>query len=133
MRYCGQEDVVVGSAIGNRTREAVERMLGFLVNMVVIRTRLHGDPTFLEVLQQVREVCLGAYAHQELPFEKVVEELGSERRQGRAPLVQVAFRVRHAHGETAELHGLRIEAVHHENETGRFDLTLWVSDEVEQM
>ncbi|MCI0354403.1 MAG: condensation domain-containing protein, partial [Acidobacteria bacterium] len=134
MRYTGQEDVVVGSAIANRTRAAVEEMLGFLVNMVALRTRLPGDPTFLEVLRQVREVCVGAYAHQEMPFEKVVEELGGERHPGHAPLVQVAFGVRHLQGAAAaELPGLRIEGIRNQSETGRFDLTVWVAEGAAQL
>ena len=134
MRYTGQDDVVVGSAIASRTRVAVEEMIGFLVNMVVLRTRLPGDPTFLEVLRQVREVCIGAYAHQEVPFEKVVEELGGERHPGHSPLVQVAFGVRHRRREeVAELPGLRIEGIRNESETGRFDLTVWVAEGGEQL
>ncbi len=134
MRYSGQEDVVVGSAIANRTREAAQEMIGFLVNMVAMRTRLQGDPTFIEVLRQVRETALGAYAHQEVPFEKIVEELGGERQQGHPPVFQVAFGVRHARRDTgAELSGLSIEAIPHETQTGRFDLTLWVAEGGEQL
>jgi non-ribosomal peptide synthetase component F len=92
-----------------------------------MRTRLEGDPTFLEMLRRQREVCLGAFAHQDVPFEKIVEEMGGERQQSHPPVFQVAFGVRHApRGAAQELRGLSIEGIHHGAETGRFDLTLWV-------
>jgi len=90
-RYTGQEDLVVGTPIANRNRAEIEGLIGFFANTLVLRTHLAGNPSFQEVLGQVREVTLGAYAHQDLPFEKLVEELQPERNLAYNPLFQVMF------------------------------------------
>src|SRR5262249_48071171 len=95
-RYSGQEDIVVGSPIANRTRVETEALIGFFANTLVLRTKVEASLSFLELLGRVREVCLGAYAHQDLPFEQLVEHLQPERDLSRQPLFQVALVLQNA-------------------------------------
>ncbi len=90
-RWTGRTDIVLGTPIANRNRAEIEPLIGFFVNTLVLRTDLSGDPTFRELLQRVREVTLEAYAHQDLPFEKLVEELQPERDPAHTPVIQVLF------------------------------------------
>jgi non-ribosomal peptide synthetase component F len=127
-RYCGQEDIVVGSPIANRTRTELECLIGFFANTLVLRSNLAGNPTFKELLSRVREVCLGAYAHQDLPFEKVVQELQPERDPSRNPLFQVLFVLQNATLPFIGVPGLRIEPVERENTLSQFDLSLFLRE-----
>ena len=90
-RYCGQEDIVVGTPVANRNHPELESVVGFFANTLALRTDLSGDPTVRTLLERVRETCLGAYSHQDMPFEKLVEELHPQRVPGQNPLFQVSF------------------------------------------
>nr|WP_255217199.1 non-ribosomal peptide synthetase [Myxococcus sp. AM010] len=124
-RYSGQDDVSVGSPIAGRTRAETEGLIGFFVNTLVLRTRLDGSPSFRELLARVREVTLGAYAHQDVPFEKLVEALRPERSLSHSPLFQVMLTfdsTPDAGGDAQTGTGMKHVAVEHR--VSRFDLSL---------
>jgi amino acid adenylation domain-containing protein len=123
-RYTGQEDVVVGTPVANRASEEVEGMIGFFVNTLALRTEMSGDPTFRELLRRVREVALGAYAHQDAPFEKLVEELQPERNLNGAPLFNVMFALQNAPSGVLRLPELTLSPIQVEARTAKFDLSL---------
>jgi amino acid adenylation domain-containing protein len=125
-RYTGQEDIAIGSPIANRHRRELEGLIGFLVNSLVLRTNLADDPPFCELLDRVRDVTLAAYAHQDLPFEKLVEELQPVRSLGQNPLFQVVFALQNTPMEQLTLPGLVLSPVELETKTARFDLELYV-------
>jgi amino acid adenylation domain-containing protein len=124
-RLTGEDDLLVGSPIANRNRAETEDLIGFFVNTLVLRTDLSGDPTFAELLGRVRSGALGAYAHQDVPFERLVEELAPERDLSRTPLFQVVFGLHNAPMPRMELApgvGLTLEEPH--TRTAKFDLSL---------
>ncbi|HWS86509.1 MAG TPA: amino acid adenylation domain-containing protein [Pyrinomonadaceae bacterium] len=127
-RYAGQSDVVVGTPIANRHRAETEGLIGLFLNTLVLRTDLSGDPTFREVLGRVRETALGAYAHQDVPFEMLVEDLRPGRDMSRHPLFDVMFIVQREGGERLKLRGLEMEPLGVRGETARFDLTSHVRE-----
>ncbi len=127
-RYTAQENVVVGSPVANRSRVEVEPLIGFFVNTLVLHTDLSGNPTFRDILARVREVALGAYAHQELPFEKLVEELQPERNLHINPLFQVMFILQDGTNRTLSLPGLTTDILPRKIGTEQFDLTLSIHE-----
>ncbi len=127
-RYSGQEDIVVGAPIAGRSQSETENLIGFFVNTLVLRSDLSGDPAFAELLARVREMCLGAYAHQDVPFEKLVEELQPERNLSYTPLFQVMFVLQKVPQLELDSGGLHLSAFSVENQTAKFDLTLSLLD-----
>ena len=122
--YSGQDDILVGTNSAGRDRTETEGLIGFFVNMLAIRTRLASGATFRELLGQVRSTTLGAYAHQDLPFETLVEELKPERELSRTPLFQVVFTLQNAPSEALSLPGLKLSSLPVEKETAKYDLVL---------
>ncbi|MHC5747769.1 MAG: non-ribosomal peptide synthetase [Nostoc sp.] len=123
-RYTSQEDILVGSPIANRNRMETELLIGFFVNTLVLRTDLSGNPTFREFLRRVRQVTWDAYDHQDLPFEKLVEELQLERDLSYSPLFQVKFMLENAPKVDLKLPGLTLSFMSGENSTAKLDLSL---------
>lgn len=123
-RYSGQEDILVGSAIAGRNRAEVEGLIGFFVNTIVLRSHLAGNPTFRDLLAQVRTVALNAYAHSDLPFEKLVEELQPERSLSHHPLFQVMFVLQNAFSQGLQLPGVSLTPLEIDSCRAKFDLTL---------
>jgi len=128
-RYSGQEDMLIGTAIAGRQRAELEKMIGFFVNTLVIRTDLRRNPSFRELVNRVREAMLGAYAHQDVPFEKLVEELQPERSLSNNPLFQVLMVMQNLpHGGAMPLQGLYLEWFDVEEASAKFDLSLVVAE-----
>jgi amino acid adenylation domain-containing protein len=123
-RYSGQDDLVIGSPIAGRSRSELEGLIGFFVNTLALRARISDADTFVSLLEQVRETTLGAYAHQEVPFEKLVEVLQPTRDLGRSPLFQVMFSMQNLPDSGLSLPGLRLSPVGAGNSVAKFDLTL---------
>lgn len=111
----------------------IEGLIGFFVNTLVLRSNFSGNPTFKELLSQVRKIALGAYAHQDLPFEKLVEEIHPERSGNRTPLFQVLFNMVNQEDSKLDLHGLIVEHVSSSNPESKFDLTLYVRQQNNQI
>jgi amino acid adenylation domain-containing protein len=123
-KYAGSQDIVVGSPIAGRTRGEVEGLIGFFVNTLVLRTDLSGDPGFRDVLRRVRDLTLGAYEHQEVPFEKLVAELQPERSLSHSPLFQVMFTSQNAGGGGGAPAGLEVSGIGAAMEIAKYDLSL---------
>ncbi|TRU41490.1 MAG: amino acid adenylation domain-containing protein, partial [Microcystis aeruginosa Ma_QC_Ca_00000000_S207] len=123
-RYTGSGDILVGTPIANRNRSEIEGLIGFFVNTLVMRTDLSDNPSFSQLLTRVREVTMDAYAHQDLPFEMLVEALQPERDLSHTPLFQVAFVLQNTPKSEIAMTGLTVTDLPPENTTAKFDLTL---------
>src|SRR6185295_7843609 len=113
----GCEDLVVGTPIANRNRAEIEGLIGFFVNTLALHTDLSGDPPFREALERIREVSIGAYTHQDLPFERLVEELQLDRDLSRHPLVQMVFALQDVAGKDLVLPDLRVSSFPYAHES----------------
>ncbi|MER5425189.1 non-ribosomal peptide synthetase/MFS transporter [Streptosporangium roseum] len=125
-RYCGQDDFAVGSPVSGRDLPELERVVGVFVNSLPMRAELSGDPTFTELLARVRETALDAYAHQELPFDRLVNELAVERDVSRSPVFQVMFALQNYRSTPLRTPGLTMSAFPVETSASRFDLALYL-------
>jgi amino acid adenylation domain-containing protein len=130
--YTGQADLLIGTPVANRTSVELEQLIGFFVNMLVLRTNLEGDPTYQQILQRVRPVALEAYAHQDLPFEFLVEALHIQRDIDRNPLFQIVFALQDAPDAVPSIEGITIEPLAIQLETALFDLTVEVKEAAEE-
>ncbi|HEX3187053.1 MAG TPA: amino acid adenylation domain-containing protein [Pyrinomonadaceae bacterium] len=128
-RYTGQEDIVVGTPVAGRNRAETENLMGFFVNTLALRTNLSGDPAFRDLLARVREVALGTNAHQDFPFEKLVEEIQPERSLSHSPIFQVMFALQNVRaGAPLDLPGLKLSPVGVSERVAKFDLTLFTRE-----
>jgi amino acid adenylation domain-containing protein len=128
-RYTGQDDILVGAPIAGRNRPEAEELIGFFVHTLVMRTDLSGDPSFRQLLRRVHDTALGAYAHQDLPFEKLVEVLNPKRDSSRSPLFQVMLSMLNTPMQPLHLHGLEDRRTMLDSGTSKFDLTLYAIEE----
>ena len=131
LRCTGQEDIVVGTPIANRNRAEIEGLIGFFVNTLVMRSDLSGNPSFRELLGRVQETALGAYAHQDLPFEKLVEGLNPQRDLSRSPIFQALFSFLNTPIQPLELPGLEPSRMKADNGTSKFELSLYAIERAE--
>lgn len=127
-RYTGQTDLLVGTPIANRHWVETEKLIGFFVNTLVLRTDVSGDPTFAQLLERVRAVTLGAFAHQDLPFEQLVEALQPQRDLSYTPLFQVNFVLNNEPVSAVELPGLTWQSLENPQRPAAFDLTLYMRE-----
>src|SRR5439155_14437174 len=123
-RHTGQEDIIVGSTIAGRNRPEIDGLIGFFINALGLRTDLSGNPSFLDLLKRVREVCLDAYTHQDLPFDKVVEEINPQRDLSRNPLFQVMFNMADTSERVLKLPGCETTKLSYSAPGAKFDITL---------
>ena len=128
-RYTGQDDIVVGTPVAGRGKREIEGLIGFFINTLVLRTTLSDDMTFEDLLGRVRETCLGAYAHQDMSFERLVQEISPERDLSRSPLFQVLFTMQNPPREAGSTGGLVVGTVGADNPTSKYDITLALSQQ----
>jgi non-ribosomal peptide synthetase component F len=127
--YSGQTDIAVGTSVAGRAHTEIEGLIGCFINMLVLRTDLSGEPTFVELLKRVKDVTLGAYAHQDVPFEKLVETLQPDRDLSRPPLFQVMLVFHNTPQSELQLGSAKLQVMNVESASTKFDLTLFVSED----
>jgi len=127
-RYAGTTDVIVGTPIAGRSRRELEPLIGFFLNTIALRADLSGNPSFIDFLQQVKERSLSAYANQDLPFEKLVEEIQPERNMSYSPVFQALFVLEHAVTEGAPFSQLKAEPQTVKSDNAKFDISLFVTE-----
>ncbi|HET8844323.1 MAG TPA: amino acid adenylation domain-containing protein, partial [Ktedonobacteraceae bacterium] len=132
-RYSGQDDLLIGIPIANRSQAELDGVIGFFANTLVLRTDMGGNPDFRTLVRRVRQVCLQAYAHQDAPFDLVVEALQPERDLGRNPLFQVMFALQPGQQESLELEGLTWSALSLPGQQAHCDLALYLDEEGEEI
>ena len=132
-RLTGETDIPVGTDMAGRNRAEIENLIGFFINLLVMRVDCSGDPSFRELLGRVRDTCMRAFEHQDLPFEKLVEELNPERSSSSTPLFRVLFVYQNAPQTNLELPGLKVTLMPGSNETSKFDLALFIGETSEGM
>ncbi|ARU63621.1 hypothetical protein CBW65_23345 [Tumebacillus avium] len=128
-RYSGQEDIILGTPIANRSRPELEGLIGFLANTLVLRTDLSGRPTFRELLQRVRTMALEGYEHQDMPFVKLVEEVQPNRDVNVSPLIQAMFVLQNAPKPTVTFNDLTVSMMGIESKTAKFDMSLFLTED----
>jgi amino acid adenylation domain-containing protein len=127
-RYTGREDILIGTPIANRDQSEIQGLIGFFANTLAIRTKVSSDLSFVELLLRIRDAALEAYIHQDLPFEKLVEELRPQRTLSHTPIFQLMFALQSAQPSNLELQGMALSSVEGESRTAKFDLTLFLSN-----
>ena len=127
-RYSGQADIVIGTPIAGRNRAELENLIGFFVNTLVLRTDLSGDPSFIELLDRVRETAMGAYAHQDLPFERLVEELSPDRDLSHNPVFQVMLVLQNLPAASQKMGDIEATPFGGGTPNSKFDITLIASE-----
>ncbi|WP_255581321.1 condensation domain-containing protein, partial [Caballeronia sp. dw_276] len=127
-RHAGQDDVCIGTPIANRRQSQTEDLIGFFVNTLVLRQQVHPGESFETLLGRMRETTLGAYAHQDVPFEQLVEVLQPQRSLGYSPLFQVMLILQNTPLESIVLPGLKLEPIASESTTSKFDLSLNIDE-----
>jgi non-ribosomal peptide synthetase component F len=129
--YSGEEEIVVGTDVANRTRRETEGLIGFFVNQLVMKTWVGGEADFREMVRRVREVALEAYANQEVPFEKVVEAINPQREMGRTPLFQVKLVLQNVPHQSLIMRDLEIRLLEIESQSAKHDLMVWLRESPE--
>jgi non-ribosomal peptide synthetase component F len=132
-RYTGRQDIVVGTDVANRNRKETEGLIGFFINQLVLRVDLSGNPTVSQLLSRVREITLGAYDRQDVPFDKVVETVRPARSLQYSPLFQIKLCLQNMPAEKVDLRGLSLSLLKNESTTSQLDFTLNLVDDKQEL